>query len=132
MRIVGNCEYGLLFYRDKLPKFRNNGKMIMNCFEWESDSKIARIHPTQKPIKLLERLIALFTDPNDVVIDPCCGSGSTIIAARNLGRRAYGFEINKEFASKAKEWLDASYEPDLFVTMDELDKKAEIEKRKNK
>ena len=50
----------------------------------------------------------------------------------NLGRRAYGFEINKEFASKAKEWLDASYEPDLFVTMDELDKKAEIEKRKNK
>ena len=132
MRIVGNCEYGLLFYRDKLPKFRNNGKMIMNCFEWESDSKVARIHPTQKPIKLLERLIALFTDPNDVVIDPCCGSGSTIIAARNLGRRAYGFEINKEFASKAKEWLDASYEPDLFVTMDELDKKAEIERRKNK
>lgn len=53
-----------------------------------------------------------------------------VIAARNLGRRAYGFEINKEFASKAKEWLDASYEPDLFVTMDELDKKAEIEKRK--
>ena len=132
MRIVGNCEYGLLFYRDKLPKFRNNGKMIMNCFDWDNDSKIARIHPTQKPIKLLERLIALFTDPNDVVIDPCCGSGSTIIAARNLGRRAYGFEINKEFASKAKEWLDASYEPDLFVTMDELDKKAEIEKHKNK
>ena len=104
----------------------------MNCFEWESDSKVARIHPTQKPIKLLERLIALFTDPNDVVIDPCCGSGSTIIAARNLGRRAYGFEINKEFASKAKEWLGASYEPDLFVTMDEIDKKAESEKRKNK
>ena len=130
MRIVGNCEYGLLFYRDKLPKFRNNGKMTKNGFEGESDSKVARIHPTQKPIKLLERLIALFTDPNDVVIDPCCGSGSTIIAARNLGRRAYGFEINKEFASKAKEWLDASYEPDLFVTMDELDKKAEIEKRK--
>ena len=50
----------------------------------------------------------------------------------NLGVNAYGFEINKEFASKAKEWLDASYEPDLFVTMDELDKKAEIEKRKNK
>ena len=131
MRIVGNCEYGLLFYRDKLPKFRNNGKMVMNCFDWDSDSKIARIHPTQKPIKLLERLIALFTDPNDVVIDPCCGSGSSIIAARNLGRRAYGFEINKEFASKAQVWLDASYEPDLFVTMDELDKKAEIEKLKN-
>lgn len=114
MRIVGNCEYGLLFYRDKLPKFRNNGKMIMNCFEWENDSKVERIHPTQKPVRLLEKLIALFTDPNDVVIDPCCGSGSTIIAARNLGRRAYGFEVNKDFASKAKEWLNSSYEPDLF------------------
>ena len=33
MRIVGNCEYGLLFYRDKLPKFNNNGKMIFNCFD---------------------------------------------------------------------------------------------------
>lgn len=114
MRIVGNCEYGLLFYRDKLPKFRNNGKMILNCFEWDSDSKVERIHPTQKPVRLLEKLIALFTDPNDVVIDPCCGSGSTIIAARNLGRRAYGFEVNKDFATKAQEWLGSGYEPDLF------------------
>ena len=34
MKIVGNCEYGLLLYRDKLPKFNNNGHMIFNCFEW--------------------------------------------------------------------------------------------------
>lgn len=128
MRIVGNCEYGLLFYRDKLPKFRNNGKMIMNCFEWENDSKIARIHPTQKPVRLLEKLIALFTDPNDVVIDPCCGSGSTIIAARNLGRRAYGFEVNKDFASKAKEWLNSSYEPDLFSLHEQNEVKQKYKK----
>ena len=114
MRIVGNCEYGLLFYRDKLPKFRNNGKMIMNCFEWESDSKIARIHPTQKPIKLLERLIALFTDPNDVVIDPCAGSGTTLIAAANLNRRAYGFEIKKDFYKKANELIKTQIHRQLF------------------
>ena len=128
MRIVGNCEYGLLFYRDKLPKFRNNGKMIMNCFEWENDSKVARIHPTQKPVRLLEKLIALFTDPNDVVIDPCCGSGSTIIAARNLGRRAYGFEVNKDFASKAQEWLNSSYEPDLFSLCEQNEVKQKYKK----
>lgn len=128
MRIVGNCEYGLLFYRDKLPKFRNNGKMIMNCFEWENDSKVARIHPTQKPVRLLEKLIALFTDPNDVVIDPCCGSGSTIIAARNLGRRAYGFEVNKDFASKAAEWLNSSYEPDLFSLHEQNEVKQKYKK----
>lgn len=34
MKIVGNCEYGLVLYRDRLPKFRNNGKMIFNCIDW--------------------------------------------------------------------------------------------------
>lgn len=34
MKIVGNCEYGLVLYRDKLPKFRNNGGMVFNCFDW--------------------------------------------------------------------------------------------------
>ena len=104
MKIVGNCEYGLLFYRDKLPKFNNNGRMIFNCFDWPRDDKsIPKIHPTQKPIRLLERLIEIFTDPGDVVIDPCAGSGSTLIAAENLGRRAYGFEIKKDFCALANE-----------------------------
>lgn len=39
MRIVGNAEYGLLLYRDKLPKFRNHGKMIYNIIDWENDTK---------------------------------------------------------------------------------------------
>lgn len=106
MKIVGNCEYGLLLYRDKLPKFRNNGKMIFNCFDWPRDTENYKIHPTQKPIKLLEQLIEIFTDPGDVVIDPVAGSGSTLIAAENKGRKAYGFEIKKEFFMKATEWLN--------------------------
>lgn len=101
MRIVGNCEYGLLLYREKLPKFNNNGKMIFNCIDWEKDTDTDKIHPTQKPIKLLEKLIEIFTDEGDVVIDPCAGSGSTLIAAENLGRRAYGFEIKKNFFKDA-------------------------------
>lgn len=117
MRVVGATEYALVFYRDKLPKFRNgaqfdeNGKtirgtghMVFNWFQWEKDGKeIPKIHPAQKPVKLLKRLIEIFTDPGDVVIDPCFGSGSTARAAVELGRNFYGFEINKEFYRRAKE-----------------------------
>lgn len=109
MRIVGNAEYGLLLYRDKLPKFNNNGKMIFNVIDWEKDEDneiYRKIHPTQKPIKLLEKLISIFTDPGDVVIDPVAGSGSTLIAAENLGRKAFGFEIKKDFYRDAKEWVE--------------------------
>ena len=106
MKIVGNCEYGVIFYRDKLPKFRNNGKMIFNCFDWPRDNENEKIHPTQKPVKLLENIIEIFTDPGDVVIDPVAGSGSTLIAAENLGRKAHGFEIKKDFHAKACEWIE--------------------------
>lgn len=105
MKVVGNCEYGLILYRDRLPKFRNNGKMIFNCFEWPRDNESEKIHPTQKPVELLKTLISIFTDEGDVVIDPCAGSGSTLIAAERLNRKAYGFEIKKEFYEKANQWL---------------------------
>ena len=107
MRIVGNCEYGLVLYRDKLPKFNNGGKMVFNCMEWPRDNDSPKLHPTQKPIKLLENLIKIFTDPGDVVIDPVAGSGSTIVAAINTGRKGYGFEIKKDFYRQASDWIDS-------------------------
>ena len=91
MKIVGNCEYGLVLYKDKLPKFNNDGQMIFNCFDWVRDNETPKVHPTQKPVPLLERLIEIFTDEGDVVIDPCAGSGTTLLAAMNTMRRAYGF-----------------------------------------
>jgi site-specific DNA-methyltransferase (adenine-specific) len=109
MRIVGNAEYGLLFYREKLPKFRNEGKMIFNVIDWEKDDNdelYEKIHPTQKPVKLLEKLIRIFTDEGDVVIDPVAGSGSTLVAAENLGRKAFGFEIKKDFFKSDSAWIE--------------------------
>ena len=110
MKVVGNCEYGLIFYRDKLPKFNNKGKMIFNCFDWERDDisspLIRKIHPTQKPVKLLEKIIEIFTDEGDIVIDPCAGSGSSIVAGLNKKRKAYGFEIKKDFYKDAKNWIE--------------------------
>ncbi len=101
MRVVGNCEYGVLLYRDKLPKFNNDGRMVFNCMEWRKDTRTPKVHPTQKPVQLLESLIETFTDKGDVVIDPCAGSGTTLLAAANCGRRAYGFEIKKDFYKSA-------------------------------
>ena len=130
MRVVGATEYALLLYRDKLPKFRNGlqvdengknirgtGKMIFNWFEWERDGKnIPKIHPAQKPVSVLKKLIEIFTDENDVVIDPCCGSGSTLRAAAELGRSAYGFEISKDFYKRAKdEMLDMNPQNQISI-----------------
>jgi site-specific DNA-methyltransferase (adenine-specific) len=106
MRIVGNCEYGLLLYRDKLPKFNNEGKMVFNCFDVKRDTKTPKIHPTQKSVPLLERLISIFTDEGDVVIDPVAGSGTTLLAAMNLNRSAYGFEIKKNFYGEALKLIE--------------------------
>lgn len=110
MRIVGNCEYALLFYRDKLPKFNNGGKMVFNCMDWIDDKGSGKkIHPTQKPVALMAKLINIFTDESDVVIDPVAGSGSTLIAALQTGRKAYGFEIKKDFCKKAQIRIDEYY-----------------------
>ena len=114
MRIVGATEYALLFYRSYLPKFRNEGKMVFNWFNWEKDDDdVPKIHPAQKPVKVLKRLISVLTDEGDVVIDPCFGSGTTGRACMELKRSFYGFEINKEFYRRAKEeMLNTKYIPE--------------------
>lgn len=119
MKIVGATEHAVVLYRDKLPKFNNGrqidketgknvvgtGKMILNWFEWQRDSvkDYPKIHPTQKPVSVLKKLIEIFTDEGDVVIDPCAGSGTTLRACMELGRNSYGFEIKKDFCKRAKE-----------------------------
>ena len=115
MRVVGNCEYGVLLYRDKLPKFNNNGRMIFNCFDWKKDNATPKIHPTQKPVPLLEELISVFTDPGDVIIDPCAGSGSTLRAAAQCNRSAYGFEIKKDFFAESNLKVLNNVQKKLFV-----------------
>lgn len=111
MKVVGATEYALVLYRGKLPKFRNLGEdgkthMIFNWFDWKRDgADVPKIHPSQKPISVLKRLIEIFTDEGDVVIDPCAGSGSTLRAARELGRPSYGFEVSRDFYKAATEQM---------------------------
>lgn len=117
MKIVGATEYGLVLYREKLPKFNNDGHMVFNWFSVTKESQYPKIHPTQKSVSLLKRLIEIFTDEGDVVIDPCAGSGTTLRACKELKRNSYGFEISKEFYKRAKEEMlsDFNFAQDKYT-----------------
>lgn len=129
MKIVGATEYAVVLYRDKLPKFNNgkkegeSGKMIFNWFEWKRDSKneYPKIHPTQKPVNLLKRLIEIFTDEGDIVIDPVAGSATTLRACAELNRSCYGFEIKKNFCKDAKEKMLDFAKTDINLAIPETD-----------
>ena len=61
------------------------------------NSKEKTSHPTQKPLKLIERIIEMSTNEGDVVLDACMGSGTTAVACMNTNRNFIGFELNKEY-----------------------------------
>ena len=68
------------------------------------------VHPTQKPVPLLEYLIKTYTNEGDTVLDNCMGSGSTGIAAMNTGRKFIGFELETEYFEIAKQRInDAAF-----------------------
>lgn len=82
-----------------------NKSMIKMVIDGNSEQSIIRqvhdrynrVHPTQKPVRLIERLLALTTIPGNVVLDPFSGSCSTAIACVNTNRKYIGFEIDKEY-----------------------------------
>jgi site-specific DNA-methyltransferase (adenine-specific) len=76
---------------------------VGDVFEWEREP--LTYHPCQKPLRVISRLIAAFSAENAVILDPFMGSGTTILAARNLGRRAIGIEIDKRYCEVARERL---------------------------
>ncbi len=71
-----------------------------------SNPRIKGGHPTQKPIKLLEYLVKIYTNEGDVVLDSCMGMGSTGIACLNLKRKFIGIELDEEYFKKAEKILN--------------------------
>ena len=67
--------------------------------KWEANSR--KFHPTQKPVDLMEYLIKTYTNENETVLDFAMGSGTTLVAAKQLGRRAIGIEICQEYCDIA-------------------------------
>jgi len=78
--------------------FNNPGKASS---VWQFDPAPRNGHPTPKPVALLERIIATCTDPGDLILDPFLGSGTTLVAAKMLGRRATGVEVSEEYCALA-------------------------------
>ena len=71
---------------------------VINCNKYKSEATNSKnVHPTQKPVKLLEYLIKTYTKENDLVLDFTMGSGSTGVACKNLNREFIGIEINEEY-----------------------------------
>ncbi len=67
-------------------------------------------HPTQKPLALMEKLVRLFTDPGDTILDPFAGSGTTGVAALRMGRRFVGWERDPKYHAIALKRLTAARE----------------------
>ena len=66
------------------------------------------LHPTQKPVALLEYLISTYTNEDDIVLDCCMGSGSTGVACVNTNRRFIGIELDDKYFEIAKQRIDAA------------------------
>ena len=67
------------------------------------------IHPTQKPVELLEWLVKTYTNENEVVLDNCMGSGSTGVACININRKFIGIELDENYFNIAKERIENTY-----------------------
>jgi DNA modification methylase len=72
---------------------------VPDVLDWQYTGN--RLHPTQKPVEALLPLIEAFTRPGDLVLDPFAGSGSTLVAARTLGRRYLGIELDADYHATA-------------------------------
>ena len=76
-------------------------------------------HPTQKPVALYEYLISTYTQTGDLVVDFCCGSGTTAIAARNLGRRFIAGDQSEEYCEITRKRLAQPYTPLMSIFLEE-------------
>ena len=87
-------------------------KYPTTILEFSNASNKGRIHPTQKPVALLEYLIKTYTNENDIVLDFTMGSGSTGVAAKNLNREFIGIELDQEYYKLSKNRIEAK---DLLI-----------------
>jgi site-specific DNA-methyltransferase (adenine-specific) len=84
-------------------KYKNHPNQVL---EYNRDKNA--LHPTQKPVALLEYLIKTYTNPDDTVLDNCMGSGSTGVACLNTGRRFIGMELNQDYYNIATNRINAA------------------------
>lgn len=104
----GKQEKAILVKSDSGMRYPRSVQYFVTA---ESEGKL---HPTQKPVALMEWLIKTYTDENDLVLDPCMGSGTTAIACLNTKRRFIGFEKDKTYFQKAQDRIEQHVKQMLF------------------
>jgi site-specific DNA-methyltransferase (adenine-specific) len=95
-------EAVVILHREGRKRWNGGGKRAV----WNYPRVDADLHPTQKPLPLIEEWVSDFTDEGDTILDPFAGSGTTLVAAWNLGRKAIGIEIDEKYAEIAAKRLD--------------------------
>lgn len=95
-------EYGFVDNSDQL----GNLKHPKSILTFPKPHPSVAVHPTQKSLELCEWLIKTYTNPGDVVLDNCMGSGTTCLAAKNTGRHYIGFELDPAYFEIAKDRLN--------------------------
>jgi site-specific DNA-methyltransferase (adenine-specific) len=96
----------ILAFHARGTKKRWNGRGRGNVFVHPIVRGKGRAHPTEKPLSLLVELVGLFSDPSEIILDPFCGSGTTLLAAKMSGRRSIGADKKKQWAEHSKRRLD--------------------------
>jgi site-specific DNA-methyltransferase (adenine-specific) len=97
-------QYGLGAFNETI--FKRYGQEPDNIFHIQSQQSDIGLHPTQKPLKLMELLIELTTIEEQVVCDPFCGSGTTLVASLRLNRKYIGFEKEEKYYNIALERIN--------------------------
>lgn len=106
---VKNGKLGILTdnQNKKVYEYKDNGlRYPTQILKFQRDCLICNLHPTQKPVALLEYLIKTYTNEKETVLDNCMGSGSTGVACINTNRNFIGFELDEKYFNIAKERLN--------------------------
>jgi site-specific DNA-methyltransferase (adenine-specific) len=78
------------------------------------DKEESHVHPTQKPVALMEYMIRTYTNPGDTVLDNCMGSGTTGVACANTGRKFIGIEQDPDYFEIARKRIEEAYSASGF------------------
>ena len=92
----------------KKQPIKNEGTRYPSSIQKFSNGNNKNVHPTQKPVELLEYLIKTYTDENEVILDNCMGSGSTGVACKNLNRNFIGIELDETYFNIAKDRIEGN------------------------
>lgn len=107
---VKNGKLGILTDNSekKVVEYKDNGfRYPTQVWKFKRDCLTSNLHPTQKPLSLIEELVKTFSNKGDVVLDNCMGSGTTGVAALNLSRKFIGIEKDEKYFNIAKERIES-------------------------